>query len=247
MNNSSRHQKQNNSLNSNSKFFLQLGIILALIIVYSILELSFSGSITELPKKDLLIEEPFTVIVPNFTIEKTEIKQNEIKEEKKLKRFINEYEIDNNIDESGKYQILISEPEPKYSLDSIVEVIEPEPDEKIYNILLVEQAPIFPGCEGKNKEELRKCFNKSIAKFVNRKFDTNLASEAGLSGKNMIFVLFEIDKNGEIINIKPKAPHRGLEKEAKRIVMKLPKMIPGKQGGKPVNVRYALPITLYVK
>jgi len=40
---------------------------------------------------------------------------------------------------------------------------------------------------------------------------------------------FEIDKNGNIVNIKARAAHRRLEKEAKRVLLKLPQMEPAKQ------------------
>jgi protein TonB len=38
-----------------------------------------------------------------------------------------------------------------------------------------------------------------------------------------------------------------LEKEAIRVVQLLPKMIPAKQRGKSVNIKYTLPITLEVR
>ncbi|TDA93225.1 energy transducer TonB, partial [Halomonas marinisediminis] len=38
-----------------------------------------------------------------------------------------------------------------------------------------------------------------------------------------------------------------LEKEAIRVVKSLPKMIPAKQRGVPVGVKYTLPITLEVR
>jgi protein TonB len=40
-----------------------------------------------------------------------------------------------------------------------------------------------------------------------------------------------------------RAPYPTLEKEASRIMSKLPKMIPGKQRGKPVRMTMSIPIT----
>ncbi len=40
-----------------------------------------------------------------------------------------------------------------------------------------------------------------------------------------------------------KAPNKLLQKETKRVVSKLPTMIPGKQGDKNVAVQYMIPIT----
>jgi protein TonB len=38
-------------------------------------------------------------------------------------------------------------------------------------------------------------------------------------------------------------PDKNLEKEAERIISKLPKMIPGKQRERPVRVPFSIPIT----
>ena len=89
--------------------------------------------------------------------------------------------------------------------------------------------------------------NKKIAQFIGKKFNTDLAGELGLSGVQKIYVLFKIDKNGEVTDIRARAPHPRLEKEAERVVNLLPKMIPGKQRGKPVRVPYSLPISFQVQ
>ena len=86
-----------------------------------------------------------------------------------------------------------------------------------------------------------------ITDFVSKKFNTELASELGLSGKQRITVLFKIDKNGDIVGVQARAPHPGLEKEAKRVVSLIPKMQPGKQRGKAVTVPYSLPIVFQVQ
>ena len=54
---------------------------------------------------------------------------------------------------------------------------------------------------------------------------------------------FVIERDGSITNIEVlKSPDRNLEKEAIRIINKLPKMIPGKQRGRPVRVPFSIPI-----
>ena len=40
-----------------------------------------------------------------------------------------------------------------------------------------------------------------------------------------------------------RGPDKNLEKEAERIISKLPAMIPGKQRGRPVRVPFSIPIT----
>jgi periplasmic protein TonB len=65
-------------------------------------------------------------------------------------------------------------------------------------------------------------------------------------GTKRIFVVFIIDKNGNITNIESRAPHKSLQLEAERVVKSLPKMEPGKQRGKPVGVKYSLPIVFEI-
>ena len=89
--------------------------------------------------------------------------------------------------------------------------------------------------------------SEKVKKLVNKKFNTELGSDLGLSGVNRIFVSFKIDKNGNIANIRSRAPHPRLEQEAARVIKLLPKMTPGKQRGKPVGVLYSLPITFKVE
>ena len=127
-----------------------------------------------------------------------------------------------------------------------VKVVEVEEDIDV-PFAVIENVPVFPGCEGGNNDAKRDCMSKKISDFVNKKFNTELASELGLSGRQRINVIFKIDKTGAITGIRARAPHPGLEKEAERVISMLPKMQPGKQRGKPVNVPYSLPIVFQVQ
>ena len=127
-----------------------------------------------------------------------------------------------------------------------VEVVEVDEDIDV-PFAVIENVPVFPGCEKGNNKEKRDCMSKKISDFVNRKFNTDLASDLGLSGRQRINVIFKIDKTGSITGIRARAPHPGLEKEAARVIGLLPKMKPGKQRGKPVNVPYSLPIIFQVQ
>ena len=112
---------------------------------------------------------------------------------------------------------------------------------------IIEDVPVYPGCKG-NKQQLRDCLSQEIDKFVKRKFNADLAGDLGLSpGKKRIFVMFKIDKNGNVTNVQARAPHARLQKEAIRVVSALPKMTPGKQRGRAVGVKYSLPITFNVE
>ena len=63
----------------------------------------------------------------------------------------------------------------------------------------------------------------------------------GIQGR--VYVNFVIAKDGSIQEIRMRGPDKNLEKEAQRIISKLPKMIPEKQRGRPVRVPFSIPIT----
>jgi hypothetical protein len=112
---------------------------------------------------------------------------------------------------------------------------------------VIDEVPIYPGCKG-DQAALRKCLQENITQFVGTNFNANLANNLGLSaGVKRIFVMFKIDKEGNITEVKARAPHIKLEEEAIRVVSSLPKMIPGKQKGENVTVKYSLPIAIKVE
>jgi periplasmic protein TonB len=127
-----------------------------------------------------------------------------------------------------------------------VKVAEIEEDIEV-PFAVIENVPVFPGCEGGNNDAKKACMSQKIQDFVNKKFNTDLASELGLSGRQRINVIFKIDKSGDVVGIRARAPHPGLEKEAARVIGLLPKMQPGKQRGKAVTVPYSLPIVFQVQ
>lgn len=135
--------------------------------------------------------------------------------------------------------------------EEIMEVEDVEVEEVIEDVevpfAVIENVPEYPGCERGSNADKRKCMSDKIAKFVQRKFNTDLAGDLGLSGRQRISVIFKIDKNGNVTGVRSRAPHPRLEKEAARVINMLPKMKPGRQRGKPVIVPYSLPITFQVQ
>ena len=63
----------------------------------------------------------------------------------------------------------------------------------------------------------------------------------GIQGR--VYVNFIISEDGSITDIRLRGPDKNLEKEAKRITSKLPKMTPGKQKGCPVRVPFSVSIS----
>ena len=105
----------------------------------------------------------------------------------------------------------------------------------------VERPPIYPGCEP-YIQQLRSCFQRKIQIHINKNFRyPEFAQKTGIQGR--VFVQFIIDKDGSIVGIRTRGPDKNLEKEAQRIIGKLPTMTPGKQRGRPVRVPFSIPIT----
>ncbi len=110
----------------------------------------------------------------------------------------------------------------------------------------VDEPPMFEACKDKPVEARRKCTSDNISKYVQKNFNIDLAGNLGLKGRQRISVIFKISKEGNVIDVKSRAPHPKLEEEAIRVVSSLPKMFPGKHQGKTVVVPYALPIIFQV-
>ena len=130
--------------------------------------------------------------------------------------------------------------------EEIVEVedIEVEDDFEDVDVpfAVIEDVPIFPGCEGVAKSQRRACFQEKMNKHIRKNFRyPEIAQEMGIQGR--VYVQFVIAKDGSITSIRMRGPDKNLEKEAKRIISRLPRMTPGKQRGRAVRVPFSIPIT----
>ena len=106
---------------------------------------------------------------------------------------------------------------------------------------VIEDIPVFPGCEQGTKEEKRVCFQQKIQEHIAKYFRyPDIAVEMGIQGK--VYVQFVIDTDGRISQIRTRGPDKLLEAEALRIIAALPRMVPGKQRGRAVKVPYSIPI-----
>jgi len=231
-----------------SIIFIQLGLVFALLLTYIAIEsktiIKDDGSNTSFVSVYDMDEE----MIPDTTPEPPKEKKVEpvpepifddpiiIKNDDPTK----ETEFDPTIfDEEPPVKIVISDEIP------YVPIIEDDPEDVPFKD--IKNAPVFPGCKG-TQEEIKKCFSSSINKLVAKKFDIDLAQELGLTeGKKKIRVQFVVDKNGDVIDVEIRAPHKRLEKETRRVISLLPKMIAGKQRGKEVGVKFYLPITFIVQ
>ena len=104
-----------------------------------------------------------------------------------------------------------------------------EEDEQVI-FQVVETMPQFPGGE----QALFKFLNENIKYPV-------IAQENGIQGR--VICQFVVNTDGSIVDIQVvRGVDPSLDKEAVRVIQSMPKWIPGKQRGKPVRVRFTLPI-----
>jgi periplasmic protein TonB len=113
-------------------------------------------------------------------------------------------------------------------------VVEAAPvEEQIFTV--VEQQPEFPG----GIAEMYKFLGKNI-KYP------SAASRANVTGK--VFLTFVVNTDGSIQDVQVlKGLGFGTDEEAQRVVRTMPKWKPGKQSGRPVRVKYNLPINFQLE
>lgn len=245
-----REKKHEANLRKNNGLYFQIGLIASLFIVFGLFQVKFKSTPIDVAHKIDIEEEIIYVDVPTeIVIEKEVEPQPEEPVQEQKPEFINDFVETDNTTEIIE-PIIKTEDEPLV-VDKPVEVKDvPDLEEEVpvkVPFTIIEKVPVFPGCEKfKSIDKQRKCMSAKIAKHINNKFDGDVASDNGLTGKQTINVMFTINTKGEIVDVRAKAKHPSLEKEAIKAVNSLPRMKPGEQGKKKVEVTYALPIKFTV-
>ena len=231
-------------LGRRSLFFFQLGMIVMLFLTWQLLEWKTIDN-SNLQSSQLDIDDTLDEIIP--VTEQLTTPPPPPPPPPVVSTVILEVE-----DEADVEETLIVSTETDQNQEILdVEQIQEEviEEEEIVNVpfAVIENVPIYPGCENETSNGAKKaCMSKAVDLFVKNNFDTSFAADVGLEGRQRIFVTFKINKNGNVTDVRARAPHPKLEEEALRVVKSLPKMIPGKQRGVPVGVLYGLPIIFQV-
>lgn len=243
-----KSQKHDVNLQKNSTLYFQVGLIVCLLAVFSLFEMQFESKdyvivqpppiddIEEVDIKNIRVyQENRTLVEPMKDIQKLGAKNPIIKQ--------------NDFPELENTKIIISEPnETNKPIDPGSIIIKKVIDDVPIPWNSLEKVPIYPGCESaKTNDKRKKCMSEKIALLIQKKFNTDIGSNLGLTGVQKIDVQFKIDKTGTITDIKTRAPFSQLEDEALRVVEKIPVMKPGLQRGQPVSVLYNLPIVFKVQ
>ncbi|TDT38710.1 protein TonB [Maribacter spongiicola] len=222
-----------NDLNKKSGMFFVIGLLLVLGMVYTALEWKSFDPIYD-------IDVAMNDIDPSIEEEPT-VFQLEVTPPPKPPVLPTEIEIIEDDDPIEETEVIAIE------VNTETEVVDPS-DFEVVDVPVevdviwttIEEVPIFPGCE--NEKDKRACFNDMMQKHIRKNFRyPELAQEMNIQGR--VNTQFMINNDGTIGAILKRGPHDVLEKEAVRILSKLPKMTPGKQRGAAVKVSFAIPIT----
>ena len=112
------------------------------------------------------------------------------------------------------------------SVGPVVEAVE---DETIHTV--VEENPEFPGGEMACMKWLQE----------NIKYPS-ICVEQNIQGR--VIATFVVNRDGSIVDIQiVRSPDPYLSKEAERVLKIMPRWKPGRQRGKPVRVKFSLPVT----
>jgi protein TonB len=232
-----------------SNIFRQLGLVLVLFVVYISLEhkteektvedRSFHSEVYQFtPDTEIIFRKELKKIIPKTVTAEIDV-------------FIPDAPIEKGKNEEIETHIVTAKVPPVILNAGDIFVLHmPDEDPIIEDVpyTMIQNAPVFKGCEGLSKTENKVCFDKKMKLFVQRNFNAGLANELGLNtGKYKIQTQFLIDEKGNVIDIKIRAPHTRLEKETERLIKKLPKFTPGQQQNRFVRVRYVLPISFRVE
>ncbi|MDR1814087.1 MAG: energy transducer TonB [Tannerella sp.] len=130
-------------------------------------------------------------------------------------------------------QILSSEDDASQAQTStyVAPVVEEEEEEdENFVFVTVEHMPEFPGGEA--------ALLKWIAEHINY---PTIAAENGIQGR--VSCNFVVNTDGSVSDVQvTKAFDPNLDREAIRVLKMLPKFKPGQQRGKPVRVKYSVPV-----
>jgi protein TonB len=111
----------------------------------------------------------------------------------------------------------------------------------------VEMPPLALNCKTKWKLEKRqKCTREFINDYINRKLNTKLVSELGLTGFFKIDITFTIDKDGKTKNISATGGPEIMNLNAEEVIQTLPQLSPAMHKGELVEVFYKVPVAFQI-
>ncbi len=206
-------------------YFLEIGLILALLFVWAAFEWSANPEQVQEDQfaMDDELEEEILVTRPPETpppppppppppapTDEIEVVKDDVEIET---------EIEVNVEAEEEETVVVTE---------IVEAEEVIDEQQVF--VVVEEMPEFPG--GMN------ALNKFLGKNIKY---PQIAADNGIQGR--VFIKFVVEKDGSVgETVVARGVDKSLDNEAQRVIKKMPKWKPGKQRGKAVRVWYTVPV-----
>ena len=210
--------------------FMEIGLVISLGLV--IVALSYSQKEREVEKLDneiIAVEEELIEVTRQDQKPPEPIKQQQVQV---LSDFIKVVQNDQKIETEFDFT--------EFSEDIVVveqEIVEEEVVEDDAPVLIAEEMPSF---QGGDLNTFRNWVQGRL-KYPQVALENNVQGQAVMS--------FVIERDGRLTGIQVlQAPDRSLgDKEALRVVSKMPKWKPGKQRNSPVRVKYILPVVFKIQ
>ncbi len=117
----------------------------------------------------------------------------------------------------------------------------------------VANPPVYPGCGTEQGTQAKSaCFGRKIRMLIAQNFDASVMRPDSTRTDSIILIRtqFTIGTDGSLTKIKATTPNHQwplLEREAIRVLRLIPQIKPGEMNGKPVPVRYVLPIRFAIQ
>ena len=147
---------------------------------------------------------------------------------------VHEVEVLNGVEDDVETETLEINTEDEKDVEVVIAPpveapVEEEEEEVIF--MVVETMPEFPG----GQQALFKYLGENVKYPV-------IAQENGIQGR--VICQFVVNKDGSIVDVVVvrSSGEPSLDKEALRVINSMPKWKPGKQRGKPVRVKYTVPV-----
>jgi protein TonB len=248
---SKREEKMRISIPWNSALFFQVGLILALLTTFWVIESDW-----ELGPKIVSKNEKRTVnektdnsqyrLEPEIMLNSPSEPQESIRKVQTISPVSTFIPMQNHLPmiETIRPSTKVHQNIPRNTPVSVPGTAKPNGKESLFG---VQEVPVFPGCESLTTNEERKdCFQSKVQQFISRKFDVDKFSEKYSGQKKKISVQFTINTYGQIAELKAVSPDKDLSEEAIRVISRLPQMTPGRNNHQPVEVVYTVPISLHI-
>lgn len=234
--------------------FFMLGLVIALGLVTVLFNWKFyeeEQDLEPLPYREIETESD---VIPITKREKPKKVAKPVKQPDKIEVVDNLLELDEeltlSVTETDESEAVTTKNYVEQEGDVTIEKIEveEETEEEALPFAVVENVPIYPGCNRQLKRPQQvECFESHVLQFVSQKIRyPEAARRLNLSGR--VFVQFVIEKDGKVSNIEVlRGVHPMVDEAAVNAVRRLPQMEPANQRGKPVRMKFVLPVRMVLQ